>query len=253
MKRKTLIQTYSHLLDKYINENIKNTKGRKNKFNNFVYINYILRVLIFGDTWCNLVITHDIDESTIRKKFYYWRDKGIFDLAYQEMAQKYSKNRTFKLLFIDSTCIQNMNCSDNNDNKYYYKIKSKRQVKVSIICNNNNIPVSYEIHNPRNHDSTMIKPLIDKLTINLKNNTNLVGDKGYICKKKKYMKKGKVINLIVEPRKNQKKIMNDKEKKIYKLRYKVEQTFSHLKRSYKHISMINDRKLNNFKTFFLII
>ena len=91
MKRKTLIQTYSHLLDKYINENIKNTKGRKNKFNNFVYINYILRVLIFGDTWCNLVITHDIDESTIRKKFYYWRDKGIFDLAYQEMAEKYSK------------------------------------------------------------------------------------------------------------------------------------------------------------------
>jgi hypothetical protein len=116
-----------------------------------------LYILIFGDTWCNLVIIHDIDESTIRKKFYYWRDKGIFDLVYQEMAEKYSKNRTFKLLFIDSTCIQNMNCSDNNHNKYYYKIKSKRQVKVSIICNSNNMPVSYKIHNPRKHDSTMIK------------------------------------------------------------------------------------------------
>ena len=34
---------------------------------------------------------------------------------------------------------------------------------------------------------TLIKTysqLLDKLTINLKNNTNLVGDKGYICKKR---------------------------------------------------------------------
>jgi hypothetical protein len=45
------------------------------------------------------------------------------------MAEKYSKNRTFKLLFIDSTCIQNMNCSDNNHNKYYYKIKVKDKLK----------------------------------------------------------------------------------------------------------------------------
>jgi hypothetical protein len=66
------------------------------------------------------------------------------------------------------------------------------------------------------------------------------------------MKKGKVINLIVEPRKNQKKTMNEKDKKVYKLRYKIEQTFSHLKRSYKHISMINNRKLNILKTFFLM-
>jgi len=63
------------------------------------------------------------------------------------------------------------------------------------------------------------------------------------------VKKGKIINLVVESRKNQKKVMSDKDKKIYKLRYKVEQTFSHLKRSYKRINVVTDRKIINYDTF----
>ena len=144
-----------------------------------------------------------------------------------------------------------MNCSSEIC-KYYYKIRSKKQIKLSIICDNNNIPVSHEIHDPRKHDSKMIKPLMNKLKVNLKNNTKLVGDKGYITKQIKYMKKGKIINLVVEPRKNQKKKMNNKDKKVYNLRYKVEHTFSHLKRSYKRISVVNERKLINYETFIIM-
>ena len=55
--------------------------------------------------------------------------------------------------------------------------KSKKQIKLSIICDNNNVPVSHEIHNPQIHDSKMIKPLIKKLEVNLKKNSNLIGDK----------------------------------------------------------------------------
>jgi len=145
-----------------------------------------------------------------------------------------------------------MNCSSEIC-KYYYKIKSKKQIKLSIICDNNNVPVSHEIHNPQIHDSKMIKPLIKKFKINLKNNAKLIGDKGYITKQRKYMKKGKIINLVVEPRKNQKKVMSDKDKKIYKLRYKVEQTFSHLKRSYKRINVVTDRKIINYETFLTMV
>jgi len=67
------------------------------------------------------------------------------------------------------------------------------------------------------------------------------------------VKKGKIINLVVEPRKNQKKVMSDKDKKIYKLRYKVEQTFSHLKRSYKRINVVTDRKIINYETFLTMV
>ena len=70
MKRETLIKKYSHILDETITENIKHKVGRKNKFNNFVYLNYIFRVFFYGESWINLELKHDIDRSTIRKKFY---------------------------------------------------------------------------------------------------------------------------------------------------------------------------------------
>ena len=70
MKRETLIKKYSHILDEIITENIKHKVGRKNKFNNSVYLNYIFRVFFYGESWINLELKHDIDRSTIRKKFY---------------------------------------------------------------------------------------------------------------------------------------------------------------------------------------
>ena len=45
---------------------------------------------------------------------------------------------------------------------------------------------------------------------------------------------------------------NAKDKKILKDRYKVEQTFSHLKRSYKRIDTIEDKKLHNYEIFLMM-
>jgi len=70
MKRQTLIKKYAHILDEIIKQTIKHKIGRKNKYDNFVYLNYIFRVFFYGENWCNIVITHEIDISTIRKKFY---------------------------------------------------------------------------------------------------------------------------------------------------------------------------------------
>ena len=53
------------------------------------------------------------------------------------MFDKYSKNRTFKIYLL----IQNYNCSDKNYIDYYYKIVSKKQMKISVICYNNKIPL----------------------------------------------------------------------------------------------------------------
>ena len=52
-------------------------------------------------------------------------------------------------------------------------------------------------------------------------------------------------------RKNQ--IPNSAEdKKILKDRYKIEQTFSHLKRSCKIIDTIEDKKLHNYEIFLMM-
>ena len=67
------------------------------------------------------------DISTIRKRFYNWSDLGFFNCAYKIMYDKYSNNRTFKNMFVDSTIIQNYNCSDRDYIDYYYKIVSKNK------------------------------------------------------------------------------------------------------------------------------
>ena len=96
--------------------------GRKNKFNNEFYLNYIFRILFYGECW-NTFFCDKCDRSTIRKKYYRWSDAGIFTYAHDKLFSIYRKNRTFKNLFIDSSTIENYNCTDVN---FCYKIKTKK-------------------------------------------------------------------------------------------------------------------------------
>lgn len=256
MKRNELMKEYRDVINNILIDfyKFRNKVGRKNKYNNFTYIKYILRVLFFGELWDTFSCPSCINRSTIKKKFYLWKKNGIFKLAYEQMFSLYAKNKKFKNLFIDSTCIQNINCS-NIFVSYYHKIKSKKQIKVSIISTDKNIPLCYDITNPKVHDSN-IEPIITKLrkipNIKFAKNAKLIGDKGYIRKKKNYNIKNVRTTLITPKRKNQKSRNNKKTKKILKKRYVVEQTFSHLKRSYKRLQMVYDRNLENYETFLLM-
>ena len=74
MKRFTLINKYKHILNDVINNltlNKKDKRGRHNKFENYFYLNYILRILFYGEFW-NTFDCKSCDRSTIRKKFYLW-------------------------------------------------------------------------------------------------------------------------------------------------------------------------------------
>jgi len=207
-----------------------------------------MRILFYGEKWetfdCQLC-----DRSTIRKRFVVWSNNNIFYDAYIEMYRSYTFNITFKRLFIDSTIIQNKNCSDENVTFGGHKLKGKKQSKISIISDSNGCILSYINSNPKPFDNQFIKPLISKLNVNLKKGATVIGDKGYINKQKRF--KNNKIKLLAVKRKNQKP-NNAKDKKILKDRYKVEQTFSHLKRSYKRIDTIEDKKLQNYETFLMM-
>ena len=74
----------------------------------------------------------------------------------------------------------------------------------------------------------MTIPLVNKLNINLKKKSCLIGDKGYISKKIKKQLKRKDIILVTPYRKNQKyKHYIKNYKQLAKLRFKVEVVFSH--------------------------
>ena len=94
--------------------------------------------------------------------------------------------------------------------------------------------------------------MISKLNINLKKNSFIMGDKGYIVKKKIYYRKKIKIEIVTNKRKNQLIQNNDKETQLLKKRYLVENCFALLKNTFKRIRHITDRKIENYKTFFIM-
>ena len=251
MKRYKLMKIYKNILLKIICELDIEKTGRKNKFENKFYLNYIFRILFYGEYW-NTFYCPECDRSTIRKKFYKWRNIGIFNEALKRMQSIYYKNRTFKYLFIDSAIIQNINCTELIN--YHYKIKTKKTIKLSIICDNNYVVHSHILSEPKKHDSKFILPLIKRKKIPLKKFPYLVGDKGYISKKNKYKLKKMGLKLVTPLRKNQKnaKQINKKNKKILKKRFKVEALFAILKKTYKRLQLVVDRKIINYNTFLIM-
>ena len=133
-------------------------------------------------------------------------------------------------------------------------MKTKRTLKLSVICDNNYVVNSSILSDPRKHDSSFTIPLIKQTKIPLKKDPCLIGDKGYISKKNKKKLKIKGIKLITPLRKNQKnaKKINNKNKNILKKRFKIEALFAILKRTYKRLQLIYDRNIENYKTFLMM-
>lgn len=257
MNRKDIIKIYKHILDKVINKiyvSRKNKSGRKQKFNNFTYIKHIFYILFFGYKWDNMPKPYGLCRSAVEKKFRSWNKLGVFFIAYNELLNEYCKHRIIKKLFVDSTCIQNMNCSDKLID-YYYKIKSKTQLKVSIISADNNIPLCYTIGIPKDHDvkhvPILVKSLKKNKKLHLHKNAKIIGDKGYVSNSSYKIKKSK-ITIVYPKRKNQKKKNSKEQIRFLSERYKVEQTFSHLKRTYNRLSIIYDRKIETFNIWLIM-
>jgi hypothetical protein len=252
MRRDYLSDKYIILLNEIIADYDKNKnekRGRKNKFNNLFYLKRILSVLLYNHAW-ESIDTYDLCHyTTFKKKFYNWANLGFFNIAYKIMFEKYSKNRTFKNMFVDSTIIQNYNCSDSDYIDYYYKIVSKKQMKLSVICDSNKIPLVYELSKPQKSDIKGCIDMIPKINNNLKKKSFIMGDKGYVVNKKYYRNKNKNIKIVSNKRKNQLKQNTEKEKNLLKKRYLVENCFATIKNSYKRIGRIYDRKIKYFENF----
>jgi hypothetical protein len=265
MLRDRLIKLFSRMiLDElkiyYLNK--KEPRGRKNKLELSVYIKYIMRVLFFGEFWSTLNCP-ECDPSTIRKKFYLWRDAGIFDNIYEQLFRIYCKNTVFKKLFVDSTVVVNKNCSNDDLIDYYYKTASKQQLKIHVICDSNRVPVVAEITNPNVHDSKACREMIKDISFRVSDESYIIGDKAYIIKRRvrkipyKHIKrntnrKNDKIKVIAPYRKNQKKTNTETEKECFKKRSVVEHCFAHLKNCYKRLQLIYDKKIENYDCFLIM-
>lgn len=195
-----------------------------------------------------------INTDLIRKKFIKWSKLGIFNTANKIILQQYIKKYKYRSLFIDSTNI--INFSGKLDFGYNIKNKNKKSIKVSALVDSNKIPHILDISKGSIHDAKLMENIItNKLKAN-KMPLNIIGDKGYIknCEYINTIKDAYNITLITPQRNNavtKITIMEDHQQ-LLKERSKVEHFFSYLKKGYKRISCINDKKLETYYNFLYI-
>jgi transposase len=268
-----------NIFKNYYNEiieiiNVEVPMKRKYKINNEYCLEKIYEVLKTGISWNNLY-TINCHYSTIYKRFKYWVKLNIFNKIWNYILQEYTNKQLlkdklhFKTLFIDSTMVRNhlgYQCIGRN-----YQDRFRNATKISIICDNNKIPLC-SLYYPGNiHDSITIEDSLNSLNNILINDkryhSTLVADKGYIIDKEKRNNllnnfKIKLLTPYRNKSKKQKKKENKKEKKIIKdkkqikmndkyllsIRYKIENVFNRLDQ-YKRIKYREDRLLNTFIAF----
>ena len=154
--------------------------GRPVKCTDAEYIDAIYYTLRTGTSW-NYVRGYPVTGDTIRKKFIEWSSHGIFKNAYIIMVNIYLEfNIDIDKIFLDASHIKNLFGVDSVGVNVYDRFR--KSTKLSIITNNDGIPISIDIKPGNVHDSKMIQntlKLFDNIQISYYDTQYLIADKGY--------------------------------------------------------------------------
>lgn len=245
-----------NLFNKIVNYS-KSTRGRPYKYSNEEMFNCIVEVLKLGCSWSDISKHYSFHKDTVRKRFKRWTTLNIFE-NFNKVINKIYKKKVRHFIkndyYIDSTDIPNFR--SNFETGYNYKIKNKKAIKLTIITDSNGIIHKFNVSRSSKHDAMILEDIIQNDLFKNKDEMILVGDKGYI-KNDNYrnkIKKNHNILLITPQRINSKKEIKDvfKYKTLFKKRIIVENKFSHLKSSFKKISLLSGKNLNIYKSFILL-
>jgi len=198
---------------------------------------------------------------TIYKIYVKLNDYNIFESTYKELLKKYikkNKNKNFQYILTDTTTIYNKYNTDTaKRNKYF---KNKNVIKISVITDQNGIPISIYVCSGNDHDSKIVqmqlnKPFLIDNYLETINKSYFLADKGYDSN----ILRDTLIDLKYTPiisynnrnTKNQQLIkkLTIEENNIYKKRIKVENLFGKLKMHYNRITVVNEKKIVNYTGF----
>lgn len=231
-------------------------QGRPIKYDIDTCLNIIFELLAIGGNWLH-VCKHmeKYAYTSIYKRYRLWIENGIFSQMYAELNKIYCSNRVFKELFIDSTDCLNLNGSTNYVN-FGYKFKNKNALKISIIGDENNVPLYYSVDKSSNHDNKIMKQIVNKID-KFNDSVELIADKGYQNddKFKNKLFKEKNIKLIHPKRRTNKNEYCSKKTKLGKKmlrRLSIEHLNNRIHRSFKRIDRVYEKKYIIFDTFLKI-
>jgi putative transposase len=228
-----------------INRLLKNKKNRRPIKMPYMYILVnIIKVLKTGMQWKYLSLDN-ISYKTVNKYFNFWSRNGIFSKSYYHLLS-FLKHKKKKLkttfLVTDTTFIKNYLGVDNLGKNP--TDRGRKANKLSIIINNQNIPLSLSLHKANIHDSRTLIHTIKNIKDLKKNNSSisLYADKAYdnnYCNQ--ILKYYKLNNCIIK-----KNNVPDKHKN--KIRLSVEHFFSWIKQFRRIINRF-EKKSHNYLQF----
>lgn len=231
------------------------------KYTDKLYIGCILHIAKNSHSWNSFL--GPIPGKQVHKRFREYINYGYFSELFNVSIKNYiSLKDEIHLLSTDSTNIFNKSCIELHTRNPYFK--NKKSCKVSTIVDSKGSPLSLSISDSDEHDSKQFEVVFNNMITNedvkdkIKENTTLLGDKGYdSLKVRTTIRNSKIKPIISYNKRNCKNVakikkLTEEESKIYKSRIKVEHFFSIIKR-YPKINNVYEKTINSyFNLVFLI-
>ena len=229
-------------------------KRRPCKYSNAYYFDNFVHVLKNVVSWKSLSkVFPNMPKNhykTIQDKFLQWSKANIFEIAYEKLIEETKKIYTEKSqidLFIDTA---------NINNKYgieyatYGQNKKKKVTKISLVVNEEKIPLSVTFHKGNKHDSQTVTESLKKVTEGIKyKKINVIGDSAYILKPLVLKDFAEIkIRFIAPYRKNMKRKNSEFEVEKLSKRSKVEHSNAYMK-DYNRVYVRRDRLIHTYRSF----
>ena len=253
----TLIMiVYDYVLYHFPKKYAFNTK--KQKYNAILIITELIYLNKTGISYENY--RGPVNAKTLNKHSLFFAEYTIFKNVYALMHVEYSKYNSFskfKYQSTDTSYIMNINGKEGLGRNTHFK--NKNCYKISMIVDSNRIPHSTIITAGNHNDAKIGLTNIDTINeyINIKNGIHkpyLLADKMYDTNdfRNECIEVGykPIIDYNKRNTKNKKLIkkLTKKQRKTYKKRIKVENTFCIIKK-YKRIRFIYDSYLSTYTSF----
>ena len=232
------------------------------KYTDKLYLGCILFIIKHGSTWESFL--GPISGKQLNKRHHEYLKYNLYSEFYESILEEYLKNHDVKYLSIDSTIINNKNCTELV--KHHPCNKNRKGIKISTIVDDIGSPLNTFIMESTNHDTKIAQNNINEL-INSKiiNNTlkrtkgypYLLGDSGYDSNDiREKLKKAGYKTIIKPNNKNnkykRKKKIKKRNHKQYQKRIKVEHFFAIIKK-YPKINCIYEKKIKSFNGLVLFL
>jgi IS5 family transposase len=224
---------------------------RNIKYTTREYICEIIQVLSNSTSWRKHI--GKIDGRVLNNKHNYYVKIGVYEKLHKLNLKTYLKkniNET-KVLSLDSTFIPNKNGTEKIGRNTFYK--SKKGIKLTTIVDSKGIPLKMCFNKGNRHDARIAPKILNKLDPNKTNNKYILADKGYDSKKIRRIIRSKNYKPIIARRKTNKKqkLLTKREKRIYKKRIIVENSFSWI-RMFAKIDRYYEKTLKSFNGLILL-